>query len=126
MRKKKQTSVALERAATRAAAISTIDPVLDFGNGLTLEAYRSAMVDTREKLATYNQLLSQVDAALTRLSQSEEELTGWSRRMLSGVLARYGSDSVEYKKAGGTRKSERRRPKSATAGATTTKALAAA
>jgi len=126
MKKKKQNSLALDGAATRAAAISSIDAALDLGNGLSLEAYREAIADTRAKLEAYNQRLSQADEARTRLVQSEEELAIWSRRMLSGVLARYGSDSVEYKKAGGTRRSERRRPRSAAQRATMTKALAAA
>jgi hypothetical protein len=30
--------------------------------------------------------------------------------MLAGVASKYGKDSVEYEKAGGVRKSERKRP----------------
>ncbi len=33
-----------------------------------------------------------------------------SERMLAGVAAKYGRDSTEYEMAGGTKKSERRRP----------------
>jgi hypothetical protein len=31
--------------------------------------------------------------------------------MLTGVAAKFGKDSEQYQKAGGTKKSERRRPK---------------
>lgn len=110
MRTKKQNSPALERAVTRAAAISSIGATLELGNDLSVEAFNASIADTRGKLDTYNQLLSQVDAARVQLKKAEKELSGRSRRMLSGVLATYGPDSLEYEKAGGTRSSARRRP----------------
>lgn len=110
MRKKKQNSPALELAGTRAAALASIDPALDLGNEITLTAYKAAVNDTRGMLDAYNTLLSQVDEASSRLEQSEARLRDWSVRMLAAVAARYGRDSDEYEKAGGTRLSERRRP----------------
>jgi hypothetical protein len=110
MRLKRENSLPLERSVSRAAAISTIDEALDLGSGVTLAGYRLAITEARVALDSYNALLSQLDEAQIRFSSSEEELQVWSRRMLSGVLARYGPDSVEYEKAGGTRDSVRRRP----------------
>jgi len=110
MRIKKQKSPALERAVTRAAAISSIDVALDLGNAVTLASYKTTIDETRAKLDAYNTLLSQTDEARTRLAIAEEGLTKWSRRMLSGVLTRFGPNSAEYQKAGGTRDDERRRP----------------
>lgn len=126
MRRKKETSPALRLGTTRLAAISSIDPALDLGNELTLAAYRVAVADTQTKLEGYNQLLSQLDEARVLLRASERALAGRSKRMLAGVVARYGSNSVEYEKAGGTRDSERRRPSGGAKPASTTTLPAAA
>ena len=110
MRLKRESSLPLERSVSRAAAISTIDEALDLGSGITLTGYRAAIAEARQGLDGYNALLSQLDEAHIRLSTAEDALQLWSRRMLAGVLSRYGPDSVEYEKAGGTRDSARRRP----------------
>lgn len=118
MRIKKQNSVALKRATARAAAISSIDPALELGEGLGLVTYRAAIERTREKLDRYNQLLSQLDEARMELQEAEALVQNFSKRMLAGVMAKYGSNSPEYEKDGGTRDSERRRPRKAAVVAT--------
>jgi len=110
MRPKKGSSRVLERATTRAAALASIDPALDLGGGLTLAAFRDAIANTQQKLDAYNAALSAVDSAHNALVASEKALADMSERMLSGVATRYGKDSDEYEKAGGVRKSERKRP----------------
>jgi hypothetical protein len=45
------------------------------------------------------------------LKEKEKLLRAFSERMLTGVAAKFGKDSEQYQKAGGTKKSERRRPK---------------
>jgi hypothetical protein len=73
-RLKKQSSLKLEVASTRAAGLESIDQALDLasgrvgptarrGNGLTLASYRAALTDAATKLSTYNTLLSQVGSA---------------------------------------------------------------
>jgi hypothetical protein len=47
---------------------------------------------------------------LVELEQSETELADWTERMLKGVASRYGRNSEEYAKAGGTRKDDIRYP----------------
>ena len=44
-----------------------------------------------------------------KLKVAERALADRSRRMLSGVEAKYGPDSDEYEKAGGTRRPEHRK-----------------
>ena len=41
---------------------------------------------------------------------AEKAIRDLSERMLAGVASKYGKDSSEYEMAGGTRKSERKRP----------------
>lgn len=62
-RVKKKSSVKLEVAGTRAAGLESIGSDLDLGNGLTLVAYKAAIVDANAKLGAYNTLLSQVGSA---------------------------------------------------------------
>jgi len=78
---------------------------------LAVAAYRSKIDGLKSKLETYNQLLSKVDGALNEVVEGEKSLRDISERMLAGVGSKYGKDSDEYEKAGGKKKSERKRPK---------------
>lgn len=108
-RLKKTSSVVLENAGARAAGLGSIDPALDLGGGIELVAYRAAIVDAQAKQTAYNTLLSQVDEASNAFEAAEDKVRDLSDRMLAGVAARYGRDSDQYEKAGGTKRSERQR-----------------
>lgn len=108
-RRKKTSSLVLEAAAARAAGLESIDAALDLGGSLTLASYKTAIADAQTKLNAYNTLLSDVDEASNAFETSESAVREISDRMLAGVAARYGRDSDEYEKAGGTRKSDRSR-----------------
>ncbi len=108
---KKRFSRITERAAQRIAAIKSIDPELDLGNGITVAAFQTLIADTDAALETYNTQLSITDNAKSRLAQNEKDLRVLTERVLVAVAAKYGKDSYEYEKAGGTRLSKRRRPR---------------
>jgi hypothetical protein len=108
-RVKKQSSLKLELANTRAAGLESIDPALDLGNGMTLVAYRAKITDTATKLSAYNTKLSEADDAQNAFQEAELVLADMSERMLAGAAAKYGKDSTEYEMAGGMKKSDRRR-----------------
>ncbi|HEY4721280.1 MAG TPA: hypothetical protein VII92_05510 [Anaerolineae bacterium] len=110
MARQKRTSPIVTKAQTRAAKLSTIDAALDLGNGLTLAAFRTKIADTQTKLDAYNAALGAVDGTNNALVQGEKELADLHERMLSAVSGKYGKDSNEYEVAGGTRKSERKKP----------------
>jgi hypothetical protein len=59
----------------------------------------------------YNTTLSTVDEKYNRFKAEVAKLRDWNERMLSGVGSAYGKDSSEYEKAGGVRKSEKKKPK---------------
>lgn len=80
------------------------------GDGLTLENYLLLIDTLRSQLATYNESLSMIDRAAGTVQDTEQQLRTLSERMLMAVAARYGKDSYEYEMAGGTRKSDRKRP----------------
>ena len=110
MGRTKKTSKTLEKALTRLAALQSIDPALDMGNGNSLANYQAGILDTGKALTNYNTLLSQVDEAYNNFLTNEKTLKDKSEAMLLAVAATYGKNSNEYEKAGGTRKSERKKP----------------
>jgi hypothetical protein len=119
MARTKRTSSISEGAKLRLAGLQSIDPALDLGGGLTVTSFKTDIEDVDGDFNTYNTMLSNVDEFQNRLDTKEEKLNDKSTRMLAAVGARYGKDSDEYEKAGGTRTSERKRsgPKGKPSGA---------
>ncbi|MEH1942482.1 MAG: hypothetical protein V7L01_20015 [Nostoc sp.] len=110
MTRLKRSSPALEKALRRIAGMRSISPTLEFGNGLSLTDYDSRIQNLQTQLSTYNTLLSTLDEMTGRLSLIEEELGGYSEKMLMSVATHYGKDSLQYVQAGGKpRKNSSRR-----------------
>jgi hypothetical protein len=101
----------VDEAASQLASMQTIDPALDFGGGLTLVAYSAAIEEARAKITSYNQQFSIAEEKRTLAKADDSKLKGYKTRFKSAVAARYGKDSEEYAKAGGTRTSERHKRK---------------
>jgi hypothetical protein len=99
-----------DQAKTRLAALKSIDPALDLGNGMTVPNYEKTINDFTTLLGQYNTALSTVDDFYNQCIDSLKGITDMSERMLSGVGFKYTKNSSEYEMAGGTRKSERRKP----------------
>jgi len=108
-RLKKSTSH-YEVAVTRLAGLKSISPTLDLGNGLTAVAYEASINNLRQKLDIYNTTLSVADSQRNAVQDAEKALRDLSERMLTGVASKHGKNSDEYEKAGGVRKSERKKP----------------
>lgn len=112
MARKKRGSKTYDKALIRKAALVSIDPALDLGNGLTIAAYDAKITATKATMDSYNTVLSQADEKQNLFTDSEKELRNWNERMLSAVAGKYGKDSNEYEKAGGVKKSLRKKPSS--------------
>lgn len=110
MPRQKRSSPVLEKGNRRAAALKSISPSLNLGDGLTLDHYQLELDKLRSQLATYNESLSFIDRALSTVRDTEKDIRVLSERMLIAVAAKYGKDSYEYEMAGGIRKSDRKRP----------------
>jgi hypothetical protein len=95
-------SVALDKAQRRLASLKSIDEELDLGHGLTLESYTQLIAETRTRLEAYNTLLSEIEESRKTVIQMEKTLSELSGRMLTGVATRYGKNSIQYLKAGGS------------------------
>jgi hypothetical protein len=109
MARLKRTSQVLEKAARRAASISSIDPNLDVSNGLTLFAYSSLIETMRNKENSYNTALSNLDKIYREMLETEQQLADMTEHILMGIGVKYGKSSVEYGMAGGVPKNQRRK-----------------
>lgn len=107
---KKRVSTHYNKAVTRLASLKSINEKLDLGNGLTVPMYDAAINDFMVKLDTYNTHLSQIDGLKNAVDAGEIALKDLSERMLDGVASKFGKDTDEYEKAGGVKKSERKKP----------------
>lgn len=109
MPQRKRNSIALTKAERRIEGLQTINPDLDFGNGLSIATYNTMIHELREKLAAHNQARTMMDKTQNTLEDIERALNTYSEHMLLSVASRYGKNSDEYGMAGGTRKSDYRR-----------------
>lgn len=106
---KKMSSRYYEQAVQRVAGLKAIQATLDLGNGLSVEAYETAIGEIKTTIDSYNTLLAEADTLQNTIQTKEKALRDLSERLLLGVAARFGRDSNEYEKAGGRKKSEIRR-----------------
>ncbi|MBW4578148.1 MAG: hypothetical protein KME42_01060 [Tildeniella nuda ZEHNDER 1965/U140] len=110
MARLKRSSASVDKAERRIAGLKSINPALDLGKGLTVEAFTELIETTRQRVADYNTTLSLLDADRAAMLEAEKTLMALSEKMLLGVAFEYGKDSAEYEMAGGVRKSQRKRP----------------
>lgn len=88
----------------------SIDPALDLGGDLKMATFESAISANRTAIDDYNTTLSSLDQKLNLITSTDKAVREFSQRWLNAVGAKYGFDSDEYEMAGGTRKSERKKP----------------
>ena len=110
MGRTKRTSSILEGARLRLAQLKSIDPLPDFGGDLTVAAFEAEINGVNGDLETYNHDISNLDETKNRFDARERKLQDLDTRYLSAIRAKHGPDSDEYEKAGGTRRSDRKRP----------------
>jgi hypothetical protein len=109
MARRKRNSSTLSHAERRIESLQSISATLDFGNGLTLNAYASIITELRSRLAAYNTALSAIDRMVDDVNTIEQAVLEMSEKMLLGVGSRYGKTSPEYEMAGGSRRKAGRR-----------------
>lgn len=109
MPRQKKASRVLTQAEKRSASVQSIHPNLDLGSGITALGYKRTIDTLRQKITTYNELLSLLDQAANAVKAAELDTRDYSERVLAGVATKYGKNSDEYEMAGGVRKSERKR-----------------
>ncbi len=95
-------SAAINKAQRRLASLKSIDENLDLGHGLTTGAYTQMIEAVRSAVEAHNTFVSQIDESRRNVAALEKELADLTARMLSGVSTKYGRNSNEYRKAGGS------------------------
>jgi uncharacterized protein YhaN len=110
MARQKRSSRILDKAQRRSASMQSISDQLDLGSGLSIQLYNKNIDSLRNKMNAYNKALSLVDELQSEVEQAEQSLATYSEQILLGVAAKFGKNSNEYEKAGGVKKSDRKRP----------------
>ena len=110
MARKKRTTRDFQNSQKRLASLKSIDSQLDLGSGVSTIALETAIKEGLDALEEYNTSLSISDQKQSVVEQKIKAVNDLSDRALSGVKMKFGADSTEYEMAGGTRKSDRKRP----------------
>lgn len=105
--------------------MQSISVELDFGEGLTIQAYTMTINDLRSKLAAYNTALSTIDKLTDDVNNAEKAVIAMSEKMLLGVGSRYGKTSPQYEMAGGARRGNTKKKQSVLSNSKLTNSLAA-
>ena len=107
MPRKKRTSSVLEKTQQQTIGFQSIDPMLDFGDSISLKHLAELTGQLRDELNQYNKMLNTLDSAKDNIEALEKAIRETSERLVSGVASKYGKDSREYELAGAVRKSDR-------------------
>jgi hypothetical protein len=111
MARKRRTSAVVENTRQRLAGLKQIDPAPDFGGNLNAAGGQALITDFTAELDSYNQNTAALDEQQNLVDTKEDAANDWNKRVLAAVGAKYGTDSSEYEMVGGTRTSERKKPK---------------
>lgn len=109
-RKKLVRVVDLDKGITRLASVKSIDPDLDLGNGINVPHYAEQVNLLANLVSKYNTTLSTLDDMYNEFVAQNLAVRDWNERVLTGVATKYGKNSSQYEMAGGTKKSERKKP----------------
>ena len=96
----------LSKLKFRVEALKSVTPDFDFGNGMAASELEQFGSDLEEAINSYNNVLADADDLRDQIQELERQANDVSERLLAQVLAKYGRDSLEYQRMGGTRKSE--------------------
>lgn len=107
---KKRNSNVITKAKKRQLSIASISTSFKVSDEVTYEKYEQLIIETDKTQNEYNELLRLADEKANNLDELEKKLKDWNERMLEGVSSVYGKDSNEYEKAGGVRRSDRKKP----------------
>lgn len=95
--------------AEQIARVWEDNPSFSLGN-LTLAQFQAMLTGLRNSHGKAEDLHMQVTAAINDTNSQAIEVSDVVTRARSGFRAMYGPDSTQYEQAGGTRRSDRKRP----------------
>lgn len=101
----------LADAEERLAKLRSISGDLDLGNGKTLDDFEANIESYKKMYNEFNTKEAALIGLNALLNNLETIVRDYSEHMLIVVKAKFGINSEEYAKAGGTRKMDRKKPK---------------
>lgn len=102
-------SPAIKTADQRIIGLNGISPNLDLGDGVSVASITNQRDQAKALLDRHNTLVSELGILSNQLTEANKALNTLNSRALALVRGRYGVDSNEYERVGGTRQSERKR-----------------
>jgi hypothetical protein len=111
MARKPRTDRDLQSGKIRLSKVKSVEPDFKATEDVSVVKLEAALNEAQAVLDEYNQMLAALDGKSNQYAQSVKTIKDLSERLLEGVGLKYGKDSSEYEMAGGTRKSERKKPK---------------
>jgi hypothetical protein len=106
---RKKNSEIILKAKRRSLSIGSISTTFKVSDDVTFDKYEQVIVEADKAQNDYNEQLRLADEKSNILDDSLSKLKDWNERMLEGVGSVYGKNSNEYEKAGGVRKTDRKR-----------------
>lgn len=114
--RKRETSKVVEKATLRLSGMKEIDKqrgkLIDYGgedNVITSSTVEEFLGKVKSNTDLYNQALQQADALGNLIEADEAKLNTLLVGVLKGASTKFGEDSNEVEKLGGTRKSDRKK-----------------
>jgi hypothetical protein len=92
----KQSSKILDQALLRVANLETIDPQLNFGDGLTLQEFSILAQSVQNTLREYNAAVATANQTAQTLQEMEKRLVDVGDRIVMGMACKHGTRSPEY------------------------------
>lgn len=92
-------SATIVRAQLDLANLQAIDPNLDLGDDLSIDALEELIEETQEAIAQFNVASATIVTNRKLIREKEAAIADLSQRLRLGVGARYGKNSDEYKLA---------------------------
>ena len=112
--KVRRKSTSLDVAKSRWQGLSSQDPAMDLGNGLSVQAYEVSVTALDTQLLKVNNLAAELQTERARLVEMEREMRDLNDRYMKATAAKFGTSSMEYLAIGGVRKKDIRRRSSQT------------
>jgi hypothetical protein len=111
----KVTSKILEQAMLRAATFESIEPKIDFGDGMTVSEFTALTQSTQFALREYNAAVEVINKNAQSIQDMEKRLAEMGDRMVMGVACKHGTQSQEYRMLEKIRRKAKPRVRSAEA-----------
>jgi hypothetical protein len=106
---RKKTPAVLGKARMRISSVKTVSQTLQITQGITVVEFEGKVDLLSSSVDKYNGLLGEVDELSNNIDVLVKEVRDLNERLLLSVGSYYGKDSNEYEKAGGVRKSDRKK-----------------